>query len=260
MPLPRYPGKFQSSPFFNPSDFLGYIRGLGALPPGPPPKGVILSYQSSLSRYVMDTCATRPAGAYFDDKLCYIDEAWAGSGRLALASGFGIGAPAAAVMLEELIAWGVEEFVSLGTAGSLRADLPPGSLALCTGAFRDEGTSWHYMQGDEPAAPDPGLTSRLESALMENGLAFSKGPSWTIDAIYRETPREILGYRDEGALVVEMEASALFAVAAFRKKPIAACFSVSDTLAELSWRPEFHASSTKEGLQKLFHAAVRALL
>ena len=260
MSMPRYPGKFCSSPFFNPEDFIGYIRDLGLLPPDPAPRGVILSYQSSLSRYVVETCSTRPAGAYFKDKLRFIEDPWAGSGSLALVSGFGVGAPAAAVMLEELIAWGVREFISMGTAGSLRADLPPGSLALCTGAFKDEGTSRHYIEGDDLAHPDPGLTARLESALRENGLSFASGPTWTTDAIYRETPHEVLGYRKEGALVVEMEAAALFSVAAYRDKPIAACFSISDTLAELAWRPEFHADTTKEGLQKLFHAAVKALL
>ena len=40
---------------------------------------------------------------------------------------------------------------------------------------------------------------------------------------------------------------------------LASCFSVSDTLAELAWRPEFHAQSTREGLQKLMHAAIGAL-
>jgi uridine phosphorylase len=61
------------------------------------------------------------------------------------------------------------------------------------------------------------------------------------------------------ALVVEMEASALFAVARFRSCLIAACFSVSDTLAELVWRPEFHAETTTEGLESLFAAALAAI-
>jgi hypothetical protein len=34
---------------------------------------------------------------------------------------------------------------------------------------------------------------------------------------------------------------------------------VSDTLAELEWRPEFHSDTTKEGLEKLFAAAFDTL-
>ena len=259
MSFPRFQEKFGQEPFFNPGDFLGYMKRLGSIPDSDPPRGVILAYQSSLARHVVETCSTRPAGQYFGDKIRYIDDDWAGGGRVALASDFGVGAPAAAVMLEELIAWGVREFVSIGFAGSLRADLPPGSFVLCTRAFRDEGTSRHYLPGEEPALPDPGLTVRLGAALSRSELEYSSGPAWTTDAIYRETAVEVLGYRDLGALVVEMEASALFAVASFRKVALAACFSVSDTPAELAWRPEFHAQSTREGLQKLLRAAVDAL-
>lgn len=259
MSLPRFPEKFDSAPFFNPEDFLGYVKRQGALSPEPPPAGIVLAYQSNLARHVAETYRTRPAGGYFGDKVRYIEEDWADGGRIAIASDFGIGAPAAAVMLEELIAWGVGEFVSLGYAGSLRADLPPGSLVLCTSAFRDEGTSRHYLPSEEPALPHPGLTARLAEKLTAAGLRASPGPSWTTDAIYRETPPEVVGYRNLGALVVEMEASALFAVASFRKVPIASCFSVSDTLAELAWRPEFHAEMPREGLRRLFRASVETL-
>lgn len=259
MSLPLTPEKFSSSPFFNPSDFLSYMSSLGALKDEVPPKGVILGYQRSLVRYIMENFSTRVSEGYFGKDLHYIDEPWAGNGEIALVSGFGVGAPAAAVMLEELIAWGVTSFISMGTAGSLRADLPPGSLVLCTSAFRDEGTSRHYIAGSDPAMPDQALTQRLAAALSNRGLAYRSGPTWTIDAIYRETPVEVVAFREKGALVVEMEASALFAIAAHRGVPIAACFSVSDTLAELKWRPEFHTETTKEGLEVLFHAAVEAL-
>jgi uridine phosphorylase len=260
MPVPICREKFSSKPFFNPSDFIEYMKSLGSLPNSPAPKAVILGYQRSLVRYILTNFKTHEPDGYFGKDLRYIDEPWAGSGKIALATGFGVGAPAAAVMLEELIAWGVKEFVSMGTAGSLRTDLPPGSLVVCTSAFRDEGTSRHYQDNDERSFPDPELTARLETALLSNAMAFVKGPSWTIDAIYRETSMEVLEFREKGALVVEMEASALFSIAAFRKVPLAACFTVSDTLAELKWRPEFHTETTQEGLERLFHAAVGALM
>jgi len=40
------------------------------------------------------------------------------------------------------------------------------------------------------------------------------GPGWTIDAPYRETAEEIVAYREEGNLTVDMEASAIFTVGA----------------------------------------------
>ncbi len=258
MSIPHFPEKFSSSPFFNPSDFLGYMRKIGALSERPAPHAVILGYQKSLFRHVLATKPTTQSDGYFGHYVHYIDEPGY-EGRVGIAADFGIGSPAAAFILEELIAWGVKEFISMGMAGSLRKDLPPGALVLCTSAYRDEGTSHHYLPSGEPALPDPALTSALGKALRARGLAFAEGPTWTTDAIYRETPLEVVNYRDLGALVVEMEASALFTIAKFRGVKIASCFSVSDTLAELEWRPEFHSDTTQEGLEKLFAAAFDTL-
>ncbi len=256
MPVPLDPAKYRSKPFFNPSDFIGYVRKGGGLGPGPAPEAVILCYQRSLFEEVCASHRVRPAEGYFGPHLRYLEDE---GGRIALAGNFGVGAPAAAVMLEELIAFGSRRFVSVGTAGSLLADLPPGSLVLCDSALRDEGTSYHYLPGGGLVYPSEGLTGRLRASLASRGLACREGASWTTDAIYRETPQEVLAHAAKGALVVEMEAAALFAVARFRSCLIAACFTVSDTLAELAWRPEFHAETTAEGLESLFGAALDAL-
>jgi len=50
-----------------------------------------------------------------------------------------------------------------------------------------------------------------------------------------------------------MEASALFAVAKYRNVDIAAIFSISDSLAELKWKPKFHLS--EKNWEILFQAA-----
>jgi uridine phosphorylase len=256
MPVPLDPSKYESKPFFNPADFIGYVRGLGRLGSRPAPEAVILSYQRSLFDHALSTHKVSPGEGYFSRELLFLEET---GGRVALAGRFGVGAPAAAVMLEELIAYGVKRFISIGTAGSLVLDLPPGSLLLCESALRDEGTSYHYVPDGGLAYPAEGLTGLLGAALEGRGLRFRRGPTWTTDAIYRETPEEVSLHRGKGALVVEMEAAALFTVARFRGAEIAACFSVSDTLAELAWRPEFHAETTTEGLEKLLGAALEAL-
>jgi uridine phosphorylase len=255
MSVPLDPTKYQSKPFFNPTDFIEYIRGLGKLGSRPAPESVVLCYQRSLFEHVERTRKVGPADGYFAKELRYLDDE---GGKVAIVGNFGVGAPAAAVMLEELIAFGVRRFISIGTAGSLRADLPPGSLVLCDSAFRDEGTSYHYIPGGGLVFPSESLTSALSSSLRAQGLAFRAGPAWTTDAIYRETPSEVTLLSGKGALVAEMEAAALFAVARFRSCLIASCFSVSDTLAELKWRPEFHSETTTEGLEKLFAAAIGA--
>jgi purine-nucleoside phosphorylase len=70
-----------------------------------------------------------------------------GTRTIAVAGGFGIGAPAATTVLEELIALGAREFISIGAAGCLQPRCGFGEAVVCTGAIRDEGVSHH----DAPA-------------------------------------------------------------------------------------------------------------
>jgi len=258
MPVPLTPDKYNQPSLFSPQDFLAYMNRSRLLPGDEKaPEAVILSYQRTLYDHVAKHHAVRPHGGYFRNHLAYLEET---GGRVAIAGRFGIGAPAAAVMLEELIAYGVKSFVSVGTAGSLVPGLSTGSLVLCDGALRDDGVSYHYIPGGGAALPDETLTTALATALREAGVAFRRGLSWTTDAIYRETQVEMEQRIARGALVVEMEASALFTVARYRAAKLAACFTVSDSLAEPEWKPEFLAAETGAGLETLYAAALGALV
>ena len=56
-----------------------------------------------------------------------------------------------------------------------------------------------------------------------------------------------------------MEASALFTVAAYRNVEVAAAFTVSDSLADLIWAPDFDNPAIGRGLELLLEAAETAL-
>ena len=162
-----------------------------------------------------------------------------------------IGASYGVMLLESLIAKGARAVIVLGWCGSLSQDLVPGDLVMVEKALVDEGTSRHYMDlsGDLPAVhADTGLTATLADALGTAGLdVLPQSTIWTTDAIYRETPEKVAWYKDKGACAVEMECSALFAAAAFRKIPIAALLVVSDSLARAdgAWDPGFNKKRFK---------------
>ncbi len=144
----------------------------------------------------------------------------------------GIGAPLTATVVEELSYYGINNFIILGIAGSLTKSLGINEVTICTKAVRDEGTSHHYARPSLYAYPDRQLSKQLENAVERSGLKYVKGPTWTIDAPYRETYKEVLHYRKIGILNVEMEASTLFTVAKLFKRRAAAVFTVSDVLDE----------------------------
>src|SRR5439155_23496889 len=124
---------------------------------------------------------------------------------------------------------------------------------------RDEGVSHHYLSPTVEVAASTALADAVADELLERKATFHRGPTWTIDAPYRETVGEARHYRDAGVLTVEMEAAALFAVAAVREVQAAAVFVASDTLADLTWVPHFDAPEVEVGLDLAFDAALAAL-
>jgi uridine phosphorylase len=151
-----------------------------------------------------------------------------------------IGAPVAAITLEVAIARGARNLLVVGSAGSLRDDLPIGAAVLVTGAEREDGTSHHYLPAGEAVEADAELCDRLEASAAGRGLRPVRGRAWTIDAPFRETVDAVRRHREAGVLVVEMEAAAMFAVARVRGVRAALLVSVSDELGHPEWRPGFH--------------------
>ncbi len=256
MPIPQLSSKHGAPALFTPHDQLTYFRKQGFVPDFTPPEGVIFCYQRSLLRHIIAQEAPEPLN-------CVIGRLYplpSTQHTVAVCADFGIGAPTAAMLLELLIAIGTSRFISIGTAGSLQPDCAIGQVTVCTEAIRDEGVSYHYLPDHPPrVGPTPAITARLADALAMQGVVAQHGPSWTTDAPFRETIAEVMHYQANGVLTVEMEAAALFAVAAVRNVEIAAGFVISDSLATPEWNPQFRAEATDSGLIRLYAAAKAAL-
>jgi uridine phosphorylase len=167
----------------------------------------------------------------------------------------GIGSAHAVTVMEELIALGGKEFINMGSAGGLK-DF---GVFLCEKSIRDEGTSYHYVAPQKYAYPDKELTESFECYMRKNSIDFKKGVSWTLDALYRETKAEVEKYKEEGVVTVEMESSALFAVAKYRAVKMAAAFVVTDLLGEKKWQPKFETKKVRLELFHLFETALECL-
>ncbi len=171
---------------------------------------------------------------------------------IALVQMTGIGAPNATTVLEELISLGGNQFLNIGSCGGLKNF----GIFLCEKALRDEGVSYHYLPHGKYSYPSKKLTSMFKKSLEKNNIDFEMGATWTIDAPYRETISEIKHYKQEGIKTVDMETSALFAVAEFRKVKMASCLVVSDILGEDKWDPQFDSKHVKQKLKKLIDIAI----
>ena len=151
-----------------------------------------------------------------------------------------VGAPYAVILLENLVSWGVGEVVFFGWCGAISPDVHTGDIIIPNAAFIDDGTSGNYIFTPScDVAPSFGIQSRLKSACRKHHLPFHEGPVWSTDAIFRETREKVLHYQTQNALAVEMEASGLFAVGAFRHMDVGCVLVVSDELSSMRWNPGF---------------------
>ena len=110
-----------------------------------------------------------------------------------------------------------------------------GHVIVPTFAIRDEGTSYHYQPPSRSIEPTPDALEALLATLNRHDVPFETGGTWTTDAFYRETRAKVERRVAEGCLAVEMEASALFAIARFRGVPIAQLLTTSDDLSGEEW-------------------------
>lgn len=149
------------------------------------------------------------------------------------------GAPSAVMLLEELIAFGVNRAVFVGYCGSIQDTVGLGEIVLPSNAIREEGTSYHYLPRGVECRADKILLHGLHQCLQKRQVPVNRGSIWTTDALYRETRKKIERYRAEGVLAVDMEMSALFAVGAVRMVRVAALLLVSDQLSHDGWTPGF---------------------
>ncbi len=158
-----------------------------------------------------------------------------------------IGAPYAVMLIETLIKWGANKIIVLGLCGSISTDVRIGDIVVPTSALVDEGVSRHYHHiEDLPSAASESIVHHIKKGLIENGLPFHEGPVWTTDAIYRETVAAVQHFQQKSALAVEMELSALFSVARFRRVEVGAILVVSDELASMRWKPGFKEACFKK--------------
>jgi uridine phosphorylase len=181
------------------------------------------------------------------------------SNTVAVVGGLAVGAPSAVMVMEDLGAQGVTDFIIIGAVGGLQTTLAAGDVAVCDKALRDEGTSHHYLPPGRWARPDENLTDQLQATVRNSIPENGRGSTWTTDAPYRETLEELRAYRSEGTLTVEMEAAGAFAAAETRGYSAAAAFVVADLLSDTGWSGITEIDKVRAQLAAIAEAAIVTL-
>ena len=144
-----------------------------------------------------------------EEQICFLD-----GGR---------GAPQAGDTVETLAALGVKTILSVGMFGAFDPRIRIGEIITPEKAFVEEGTSLHYYRSIPYAAPDGAMLQRIAARLQ-----IKTYPIVSTDAMYRQTYCKEQFWRDEGAVGVDMETSAMFSVSRYLGLHTAAILMASD--------------------------------
>lgn len=157
-------------------------------------------------------------------------------------------------LMESLIARGAKVFLYYGNCGVLNKEIAAGRLILPTAAYRDEGTSYHYLPiSDYVEVP----TYKHLAKIMDSvHLPYVTGKVWTTDAFYRETRSNMEKRKADGCIAVDMECASAMAAGQFRGVPVYQFFYADDCLDGDKWDPRTLGARPSSSHEKYLRVAL----
>lgn len=146
-----------------------------------------------------------------------------------------VGAAGCVAVIEEVFAMGADKLILFGTCGVLDASIEDCSIIIPNKAVRDEGTSFHYAKPSDEIEVNMKYIDEFVDILKEFECRYTIGKVWTTDGIYRETRGKVNSRKQAGCLCVDMECSAVAALAEFREKEVFQFFYAADNLDNETW-------------------------
>lgn len=147
----------------------------------------------------------------------------------------GISGPWISNDIEDLNVNGVDTLIIFGNCGVLDKNIEDCSIIIPNRAYRDEGTSYHYLPDTEYIELDNQYKDLFKDILKKYNFNYREGATWTIDAFYRETREKIEMYQKKGAVCVEMEGASIGAVCKYKNINYFTFYYAGDNLDAVQW-------------------------
>src|SRR5882762_62090 len=154
-------------------------------------------------------------------------------GKPVSVQGTGMGCPGATIVFEELIQLGCKKLIRVGTCGGLQASHALGDLIVAISAVPADSTAMHLVN-NEPHCPTASwnLVHEAVHIAKHSDQQLHIGPIVSSDLFYNPNEGQYERWSSRGVLAVEMEAAALFTVAAIRGVESGCFLIVSDIVVE----------------------------
>lgn len=221
---------YEEASVFKPENLLRESRRQNNIAPGDIPPICLLDPDGDIQSYLQKT-----GQAVVNDRWACYHTTMYGFNYRELDMGIigcAVGAPFAVLLAEQLFVSGCQLLISITSSGIITPPAQPVKFILINEAFRDEGTSYHYLPPEDKTTLAPELLRRLQSLSAQPELSIGIGSSWTTDAPYRETPTAIQYARSQGITAVEMEAAALYAFAKAKNQKVVCFAHLTNTMAQ----------------------------
>jgi len=176
------------------------------------------------------------AETFLDDARCYTEVrgmlgftgAW--HGQRVSVQGSGMGQPSMAIYVNELFSdYAVQSVVRVGSCGALTEALSLRDVVVAAGACTDSSMNRIAFEGlDYAPVADFGLLRAAVEAAEESDTVVHVGLLFSSDSFYAARPELVSRMVGYGVLAVEMEASALYTLAAKHGRRALAICTVSD--------------------------------
>lgn len=148
-----------------------------------------------------------------------------------------VGAPLCVAEYEEFHQMGSDTLILLGNCGVLDKSIEDCGIIIPTAALRDEGCSYHYASASDIIQVNKNYIPEFKQICDQAGYPYVEGITWTTDAFYRETKDKVKRRKQQGAICVEMECSAMQAMCDFRGADFFQFFYAGDNLDHSEWDP-----------------------
>jgi DeoD family purine-nucleoside phosphorylase len=199
--------------------------------PGEYAEACLLPGDPLRAKYIAETYLDDATQVNGERGLLGFTGAW--DGKRVSVQGTGMGCPSATIVFEELIQLGVKRLLRVGTCGGLQPDHSLGDLIVAISAVPADATATHLV-GGEPHAPTASweLVHEAVHVAKERDEKVRVGPIVSSDLFYNPDEGQYERWSKRGILAVEMEAAALFTLAALRGVLSGCLLTVSDIVVE----------------------------
>jgi purine-nucleoside phosphorylase len=202
---------------------------------------------------------------FLDDAQCYSEVrgmlGYTGTWRGTPVSvqGSGMGMPSISIYLNELFTeYDVQAVTRVGSCGALTEDLAIRDLVIASGACTDSGINRITFEGlDYAAVPDFDLMRKAWEAAQGLDVTTKVGLITSSDSFYHSRPELTQRLVEYGVLAVEMEANALYTLAAKHRRRALTICTVSDHIVT---GEETTAAERQETFGHMVEVALAAML